>query len=105
MHDECPTRPQQTCIFIELNDFADIEVRLQVEKLVMMRCTTFYETAVRQQRCPCAAPRETWALILAAALSPVTLREDKCSAGVAQMQHDIWGGGRRRLADASISRY
>jgi hypothetical protein len=45
MQDECPTLRQQTCMFFEVNDLADIEVRLQVEKLLMLRCTTFYEMA------------------------------------------------------------
>jgi hypothetical protein len=41
MQDKCPTRPQQTCVFIEVNDLAHIEIRLQGEKPGMLRRTTF----------------------------------------------------------------
>jgi hypothetical protein len=40
--DAFPSRPQQTCLFIEVGDLADVETRLQGERLVMPRRTTFY---------------------------------------------------------------
>jgi hypothetical protein len=53
VQDAFASRPQQTCLFIEVSDLAGVEARLAGEKLVMPRRTTFYgmdETAYAE---PC----------------------------------------------------
>lgn len=48
-----PSRPQQTCLFIEVSDLAGIEAQLQGEKIVMPRRTTFYGMAETAYAEPC----------------------------------------------------
>jgi hypothetical protein len=40
-----PSGPQQGCLFVEVSDLAGIEARLQGEKIVVPRRTTFYGMA------------------------------------------------------------
>jgi len=53
LQDAFPSRPQQVCLFIEVSDLADIEARLEGEKLVMPRRTTFYGMAETAYAEPC----------------------------------------------------
>lgn len=51
--DAFPSRPQQTCLFIEVSDLAGVEARLHGEKLVMPRRTTFYGMSETGYTEPC----------------------------------------------------
>jgi hypothetical protein len=53
VQDAFPSRPQQTCLFIEVSDLADIETRLKGDKLVLPRRTTFYGMAETGYLEPC----------------------------------------------------
>jgi hypothetical protein len=48
-----PDRPQQTTLFIEVSELADVDARLKGEKVIMPRRKTFYGMAETGYLAPC----------------------------------------------------